>query len=266
MIDFDGFKAHMIEEELAENTVFSYMQALRLYAKQYPDINKKNLLAFKADMMERYAPQTVNLRLTALMNYCKFAGIDMHIKQIKLAKKSSIDNVISPDEYERLINGLKKDGETRWLVCILLLAKTGMRISEALKVTKKDILAGKVTMHTKAHMRTIIFPKSLIEEVQPYLEDFSSNERILKNHLGVPITSRGVAGRMREMADRYNIPQNVMHPHSFRHFFAIEFLKRNQNIALLADLLGHTSVNVTQIYLRMTQEQQQDAVDKAVNW
>lgn len=57
-----------------------------------------------------------------------------------------------------------------------------------------------------------------------------------------------------------------MYPHSFRHFFAIEFLKRNSNIALLADLLGHQSVSVTQIYLRMSQEQQKDAIDKAVNW
>lgn len=59
---------------------------------------------------------------------------------------------------------------------------------------------------------------------------------------------------------------NEMHPHSFRHFFAMEFLKRNGNIALLADLLGHGSVNVTQLYLRQSQEQQRQAIDKAVDW
>ena len=68
------------------------------------------------------------------------------------------------------------------------------------------------------------------------------------------------------MGNLYGIPLEVMHPHSFRHFFAIEFLKRNNNISLLADILGHSNVNMTQIYLRQSQTQQKDAVDEAVNW
>jgi site-specific recombinase XerD len=68
------------------------------------------------------------------------------------------------------------------------------------------------------------------------------------------------------LEEKYDIPQEVMHPHAFRHFFAIEFLKRNNNIALLADLLGHGSVNVTQIYLRQSQEQQKKEIDEAVDW
>lgn len=65
---------------------------------------------------------------------------------------------------------------------------------------------------------------------------------------------------------RYGIPKEVLHPHSFRHFFAIEFLRRNQNVSLLADLLGHSTVNTTMIYLRMSQEQQKRMIDDAVVW
>ena len=71
---------------------------------------------------------------------------------------------------------------------------------------------------------------------------------------------------LQKYAIKYGIDQKYMHPHSFRHLFAIEFLKRNNNLPLLADLLGHSSVATTAIYTRLTREEQQNALDDAVNW
>lgn len=266
MIDLDGFRLYLIEEELSPNTIENYMQGITQYAQKYSDISKQNIINFKKSLMDRMSAQTVNLRITAVLKYCKYKGIQMTCKHIKQPKKTFIDNVIDEKQYETLMNGLKADSNMRWYYNILLLSKTGMRISEALRVTKRDILFGSVTMHTKAHMRTIYFPKSLIEEIRQYLNDFEDEERVMKNNRGKPITSRGVSGELQRFSKLYGIPKEVMHPHAFRHFFAIEFLKRNNNIALLADILGHGSVNVTQIYLRQSQEQQRDQIDKSVDW
>lgn len=266
MIDIDGFESYLYEEEMSANTIESYIRAVKQYASMFDEVTKQNLIGFKKHLISKYKPQTVNLRLTAMMRYCNYKEISLKIKLIKEPKKTHIDNVMTIEYFNKLVDSLKSDGKYRWYIYILLLGKTGMRISEALKVTKKDLLNGSVTMHTKAHMRTIYFPKSLVEEMMPYLSDINNDDIVMQNINGKPITSRGVAGELQKFAKVYDIPSEIMHPHAFRHFFAIEFLKRNNNIALLADLLGHGSVNVTQIYLRQSQEQQKMAIDNAVNW
>lgn len=266
MLDLDGFADYLYEEELSQNTIGSYMLSAKRFDAMFGEISKKNVLAYKQWLLERFKPQTVNLRLTAIMRYCSYKEIPMKVKSIKEPRKTHIDNVITAEQFEHLTKSLKADGEDRWLAMVLLLGKTGARISEALRITKADLLAGSVTMHTKAHMRTIYFPKSLVEDLESYLKDMPDNAFVMQNVHGKTITSRGVSGRLLHFANKYDIPKEVMHPHSFRHFFAVEFLKRNNNIALLADLLGHGSVNITQIYLRQSQEQQQAAIDKAVDW
>lgn len=267
MIDTDGFREYLCEEELSQNTVSSYMFSLKRFAEQYTDMTKANVIAFKQMLISKgFKPQTVNLRITALLAYCKYKEIPMRIKLVKEQRKTHIDNVITAAQVDRLLDGLKSDGNLLWYFNILLLAKTGARISEALRFTKKDILTGSTTMHTKAHMRTIYFPQSLTDEMQEYLANFRDDDRVMRNQRGKPLYKKSMDTMLKKFAARYGIPRECMHAHAFRHFFAIEFLKRNNNIALLADILGHTDVKMTQLYLRQSQEQQKDAVDRAVDW
>lgn len=266
MIDFEGFRAYLYEEELSKNTIESYIFGLKLYAERYEEISKANVVEFKAHLNERFKPQTVNLRLSAVRKYCEYKGINIKIKEVKEPKKTHIDNIINDEQFRRLCDGLRTDGEERHLVWVLLLGKTGMRISEALQIKKKDILNGSVVIHTKAHMREIYFPKSLVDDIRPFLDKISDNDILMQRKDGKPITTRGVAEYLRRAADKYDIPREVMHPHSFRHYFAMEFIKRKNDIALLADILGHGSVNVTQIYLRQSREQQKNIVDEVVDW
>ena len=161
---------------------------------------------------------------------------------------------------------LKKDNQTNMLIIIKLLAKTGGRISEVIKYRKKDLMKGYVDMKTKGKIRRIYFPESLVSDIMPVIKGFSENDFLCRNKFGKQITSRGVSENLSRYASVYGIPKEVMHPHSFRHFFAVEFLKRNNNISLLADLLGHSGINTTRIYLRMSEAQQKAEIDKAVDW
>lgn len=265
MIDLKGFEKYLREEELAENTICAYVYAVKKYSELYKRISKQNLIDFKQKMIEKFSPKTVNLRITAMLRYCDYKNIHMKIKSIKEPKKTYIENVISVQQYEHLMSCLKIEN-LRWYYNILLISRTGMRISEALKIRKKDVISGRVDLYTKSHMRTVYFPKSLRDELSEYLENFKDDDLIAVNFYGKPLTSRGYSGMLTKFSKKYDIPKEVMHPHAFRHFFAIEFLKRNNNISLLADLLGHNDLKVTQIYLRQSQEQQRNAVDEAVNW
>lgn len=266
MIDIEGFRNYLFEEELSANTIYNYTYAMKKYSRMFDEVTKPNAIAFKKSLMEQFKPKSVNNRITALMRYCKYKDIPVKLKQVKEQKKTHIDNVITKEQYEKLLQCLKADGKYRYAVFVMLIGKTGMRISEALRVTKKDILNGSVTMFTKGHMRTIYFPKSLVTEIGDFIEPMQDTDKIMQNRYGKPLTSRGMSEILKRMAKKYDIPKEVMHAHAFRHFFAIEFLKRNNNIALLADVLGHSDVKMTQLYLRQSQEQQQDAVDRAVDW
>ena len=266
MIDFEGFRAYLYEEELSKNTIESYIFGLRLYAERHEEISKANVVEFKALLNERFKPQTVNLRLSAVRKYCEFKGINLKIKEVKEPKKTHIDNIISDEQFRRLCDGLRADGEERRLVWVLMLGKTGARISEALKIRKKDVLSGSIVLHSKAHMREIYFPKSLVGDIATFLTKLGDDDFVMQNRYGQPTKSRTVAGFLQDCAKKYGIPKEVMHPHAFRHYFAMEFIKRKNDIALLADLLGHGSVNVTQIYLRQSQEEQKKIVDEVVDW
>ncbi len=208
----------------------------------------------------------MNLRLAALEKYCKYLSLEIKVKRMKIQKVVSVENVITAQQYDCLIKMLERDHQINMLIIIKLLAKTGGRISEVLRYQKKDLLKGYVDMRTKGKIRRIYFPENLVSEILPAVKDYSDNDFLCRNRFGKPITSRGVSENLARYAEIYGIPREVMHPHSFRHFFAIEFLKRNHNISLLADLLGHSGVNTTMIYLRMSQEQQKAEIDEAVNW
>ena len=266
LIDIEGFKEYLLEEEMSKNTIESYIYGLKRYAERYDDINKQNVIEFKSYLIDNFKPQTINLRLTAIKRYCEYKKIPIKVKHVKEAHKTYIENIISAEQFEKLCDGLEKDGNVRWLLYVKFLAKTGMRISEALKIRKKDVLKGEVIISTKDHYRKIYFPKSLIDDMKQYLDSIDDNQKVMLSYCGKALTSRGVSGALQRFATKYDIPKEVMHPHAFRHFFAIEFLKRNSNIALLADLLGHSNVNVTQLYLRQSQEQQRQAIDDAVDW
>lgn len=266
MLDIDGYKKYLYEEELSASTIEAYMFSITKFASMFDEVTKTNVIQYKQWLIQNFKPKTVNLRLTGIMRYCDFKEIPMKIKNIKEPKLTHFENVITTEQYDKLIAGLEADKNERWLVHVKLLARTGMRVNEANRVKKSDLLRGYVTMNAKAHMRTILFPKSLVDDILPYLNKIGDNETVMQSAHGGPISSRGISEALRRYAIKYDIPVEVMHPHSFRHFFAMEFIKRKNDISLLADLLGHGSVNVTQIYLRQSQEQQKRAIDEAVDW
>lgn len=271
MLDLEGFRQYLYEEEMSKNTVTNYCAALKSYGRQFDEITKGNLIEWKQEQLARFRPATVNARIAALLSYCKYKRIPMHLKSVKMPRRTFADNVISREQLNTLLRGLDADGLRWWIVNIKLLAGTGMRISEAVRITKRDIMNGSVTMHTKDHMRTIYFPDALTDGIRQDIAALSPGDQIIRGRprnskTPIPITVGGFQEGLKLLSKRYGIPKEVMHPHSFRHFFAIEFLRNKNDIAMLADLLGHSSIDMTRIYLRKSQEQQKDAVNQAVDW
>lgn len=264
----ESFREHLEDKELSDNTVRAYITAMEQFFSSFVEISKKNGLDWKRELQEKgLKAKSINIKLNAFNSFCGMVHDDgSKVKTMRVHQATAVSNVISEQDYKKLLDGLKNDGNMRWYYNIKLLASTGTRVSEYVRLKKTDFSRGYAEMWTKGKIRRIYIPKSFLNEADGYYSSFEPDDFLAVGRDGGQITTRGVSQMLMTFAARYGIDKKVMHPHSFRHMFAIQFLRRNNNISLLADVLGHSSVSTTAIYTRMTKEQQQDAVNKTINW
>ena len=174
--DLEGFRLWLQENERSENTIQSYLHAVEMYFKDYPELTRQAVIAWKSDLSKQYQTSTVNLRLNAIKKYAEFEEILIPVKQLKVQRIFAVENVITDEQYHHLMYCLKSDEEWQWYYNILILAKTGTRISETVRLRKSDVLQGYAMLFTKGKIRTILFPLSLTNELKEYLTGLENQE------------------------------------------------------------------------------------------
>jgi integrase len=265
----EDFEKYLRGTNLAENTVNAYLFAVRQFNEQWDGISKKNLRDYKMFLIEKYKPKTVNLRLRAINCYLESIGKSgLKMPFVKVQQKAFLENVISEADYEYFKNSLKRDDEMFWYFVIRFLAATGARVSELIQIKAEHVKIGYLDLYSKGgKLRRIYIPKALQSEALSWLEAKQQESGfIFLNKYGDRITTRGISGQLKKLAVRYGLNPAVVYPHSFRHRFAKSFLERFNDIAFLADLMGHESIETTRIYLRKTATEQQSIVDKIIDW
>lgn len=263
------FKAYLAKTNLAENTITSYVWTVTYYLEHYKEVNKKNLLAYKGYLVENFKPQTVNLRLQAVNKFLEFSKLEkLRMKFVKAQQKNFLENVISDADYKFLKTKLKSDGYEQWYFIVWFMAATGARVSELLQIKAEHVSVGYLDLYSKgSKMRRIYLPKKLCTEATKWLKERGMTSGYLfTNRTGNCLSTRGIAIQLKHFAENYGINREVVYPHSFRHRFAKNFLEKFNDIALLADLMGHESIETTRIYLRRTASEQQKIVDRVVTW
>lgn len=266
MKDFTNFLLH---QNLSKNTISAYETAIDMFYKNFDEINKQNLLAFKAVLVDKYKGKTVNLRIQGINKYLEFIGKEkLKLKYIKIQQKSYLENVISDADYEFFKNKLLKDNNYEWYFVVRFLGATGARVSELIQFKYEHLKRGYIDLYTKSgKIRRIFIPKKLRIKAIEYYDSINRCEGYLfLNKEKKQITTRGIAHQLKSLAKKYKMNLNVIYPHSFRHRYAKNFLEKRKDISLLADLMGHESIETTRIYLRKTSEEQQEIVDKLVDW
>ncbi|BAQ54225.1 integrase [Mycoplasmopsis arginini] len=263
------FKNFLLHQNLSKNTIDAYETAIEMYNRDFDEITKQNLLAFKAVLVDKYKGKTVNLRIQGINKYLEFIGKDkLKLKYIKVQQKSYLENVISDADYEFFKNKLIKDGNLEWYFIARFLGATGARVSELIQFKYEHLKRGYIDLYTKSgKIRRIFIPKRLRIKAIEYYDSIGRIEGYLfLNRDGKQITTRGIAHQLKSLGEKFKMNLKVIYPHSFRHRFAKNFLEKRKDIALLADLMGHESIETTRIYLRKTSEEQQAIVDKIIDW
>lgn len=263
----EAFREELRSLEVSPSTVRAYVSAVRRFLESEGDLSKDALMDYKQQLVDRYRPKTVTNRLTALNKYCKFAGRpECQVKNVRLQRSLTIENVITEDQYRRLVEGLKEDGNLRGYWMIVYLAGTGARVSEIVRFDKRVLSERKATLWTKGKNREIIVPDFIIQRSKEYLMQVPG-PLLFPNRFGEQMSTRGFAKDLERWGLRYGIPREVLHPHGFRHRFALNYLEQDgSNITALADLLGHRSLDTTRIYLTMSDDKLRRSVDGATEW
>lgn len=277
-----------------ENTMYFF--------EKYDTLSRQNFDLYKHMMLDDdYSMTTIHNRIMGLRVYVNFLAQKYNaphlkgfnrcvLKSVAIQKKQFIDNVISRADYDFLIAQAKQDLKNpNVYLGIKIMGTTGLRKSELYQVKVEHIKHGYADIIGKgAKQRRVYFPKNARDEILEYLAKLGadsgyvirrwkintgSNERYYtattrNDGKYEPMRSfdRLFNSQIERAGVKYGIAPELMHPHGFRHFFAKEFLKHRLDISLLADLLGHSSIEVTRIYLRMTSKEQADVVDEVVTW
>lgn len=263
--DFEEYLRH---KGLAVNTIASYTSTIYYFFQKY-SVNDKDLMAYKGWLTTHYKPRTVNQRIQALNCYFKFTGqTDFHIQSIKLQEQTYLENVISDADYRFLKRRLFADKNDDLGMVVWFLGATGARISELLQFKAEHVKCGYIDISSKGgKVRRIFIPRHLANRALAWLEEKGiTSGYIFLNQHNQRITARGIVTKLHEAARKYHLNVKEVHPHSFRHRFAKNFLDKYHDIALLADLLGHDSIETTRIYLKRTSTEQQEIVNRVVDW
>ena len=266
--DLKGFEIFLQNEELSPATLSKYVYAVGKYFEVYSELNKQNVVDWKKKLEKTMSASSVNGRLIAIKRYATYKGVLIPVKAVKIQKIFFADNVITDEQYSYLMDCLKSD-DMQWYYNMLVLAKTGTRVSEAVRLKKSDAVRGYAIISSKGKMRTIRFPRILKKELANYLKNLDSQDYLLQTNQSqgkYPISRGAVWYELQKFSEQYGIAEEVMHPHSLRHHFGIKVMAKTNDVTLLADLLGHSSINTTAIYTRMSNDQQQKILDDAVDW
>lgn len=263
------FEKYLQSTNLSKNTIVSYVFAIKQFKNQYDAVSKKNLRAYKVWLIENFKPKTVNLRLRAINCYLEFIEKSAwKVPFVRVQQKAFLENVISEADYKYFKSSLKEDNELFWYFVIRFLAATGARVSELIQIKVEHVKMGHIDLYSKGgKLRRIYIPEKLQEEALTWFKSKNQDSGfIFLNKYGKRITTRGISGQLKKLGAKYGINPVVIYPHSFRHRFAKSFLERCNDIAFLADLMGHESIETTRIYLRKTSTEQRAIVDSIVDW
>lgn len=281
-IDLYGFEKWLrSDRDLADRTVEHYVDNMAMYKRKFDGIfSRLNNREYEEEYVElERSKNSINRIINTINKYIKFLQSqgeqdleDWIMTNHKIKTVQFLDDILSMADYEFLLK--KAVANEEWVIYLYarIAGTTGMRLCEMLQVKREHIEHGCVDLYGKgSKRRRIYFAKNMREDVLKLLDYLGLKSGFVFSPKFKGETSYGGNGsfiqhKMVEFGEECELPKGLVHAHGFRHFFAKEFVRKNQNISLLADLLGHSNLNTTRIYLKLTSREQAEVVNETVTW
>lgn len=257
------YRAYLCQEEKSKATIEKYLCDLRKFQNYAigQEVTKELTVAYKEYLIEtqQYEISSINSFLVALNRFLEYMQwYEARVKIYKVQKQAfaSENKYLTRAEYKRLVLAARRKGNRRLAMILNTICSTGIRVSELSSITVDCVKRGKVVLHNKGKIRTILLPTQLQKELGIYIAQHQIREGIIFcSASGRPIDRSNVWREMKALYKEANVDAEKIFPHNLRHLFAQCFYSLKKDIAKLADVLGHNSIETTRIYIRTTCEE-----------
>lgn len=253
------FGQHLKEEEKAKNTVDKYLRDVLAFAAYLNggELSKEAVIAYKQKLVDdEYAARSVNSILASLNSLFAFLGrSDLKVKSLKIQRKvyCTEDEELTKSEYERLCRTANRKHNKRIYLIIQTIGSTGIRVGELPCITVEAVKKGEATVTSKGKTRTIFLVKELRKKLFAYIKERGlTTGPVFVTRTGKPVNRTVIWREMKALCEEAGVNPKKVFPHNLRHLFARVFYGLEKDIAKLADILGHSSIDTTRIYIIST--------------
>lgn len=252
------YTKYLREEEKSKATVEKYLRDAQHFLAFAEDreITKALTMEYKSQLQEEYAAASANSMIASLNSFLRFVGLEnCCVKQFKVQQKTYCpeEKELTREEYVRLVNAAKAKGSERLSLLIETICATGIRVSELQYITVEAVRSGEATVSSKGKTRTIFIPIRLQKKLLRYMKEQAiASGALFITRTGKPMNRCNIWREMKELCTRAGVAPGKVFPHNFRHLFARTFYGIEKDIAKLADILGHSNINTTRIYIMTT--------------
>lgn len=260
-----AFRNHLLEEEKAPATLDKYLRDVRAFASFAAGrpMTKELVMDWKARLVFRgYAPRSINSMLASLSSFLIYMGWgDCRVKSLKLQRRVYCpeEKELTKGEYRRLLSA----ADQRMSLVMQTICATGIRVSELRFFTWEAVTRGEVVVRCKAKTRAILLPGKLRKLLLAYARrEGCTRGPIFRAPGGGPMDRRAIWAGMKALCRRAGVASSKVFPHNLRKLFARTFYAMEKDIAKLADLLGHSSIDTTRIYIISTGTEHRKKIER----
>ncbi len=262
------FRIFLENDEKSKATIEKYMRDISRF-RNYLDkkeIEKSDVLEYKADLLKHYAVKSANSMLAAINSFFKFLGwLELCVKQYKVQKEAYCpdEKELTKEEYISLIQAAEQKQNARLSLVIQTICGTGIRISELKYITVEAVQKGEANVSCKGKIRKIIIPNALKSKLIKYIKENSiQHGEIFVTKSGKSLNRGNIWRDMKQLCESAGVSPTKVFPHNLRHLFARTFYRIEKDIAKLADILGHSNINTTRIYIMTTGKEHREKIER----
>lgn len=254
----NSFKKYLLENEKAEATIEKYMRDIRCFAEYAAEcvLDKALVLNYKGKLEQKYAVRSANSMLAALNAFLRFVGWhDLCVKQFKVQKEAycSEEKELTKAEYMALVRVAEQKKNERLSLVVQTICGTGIRVSELQCITVEAVRRGEAVVSCKGKTRKIFIVKALQKKLLRYaMEQEITTGVLFVTKSGKPLDRSNIWRQMKDLCEQAGVSPQKVFPQNLRHLFARTFYGIEKDIAKLADILGHSNINTTRIYIITT--------------
>ncbi|MCQ4863516.1 tyrosine-type recombinase/integrase [Pseudoflavonifractor phocaeensis] len=269
--DLIRFQGALRTDERSANTVSKYLRDAAKFQKfleqdYFSCLSKQAVIAYKERLTRQYKPSSVNSMLAAINGFLVFLGRpDCKVKLLKIQRTNFrlSERELSRSEYRRLLDAAKQRGDERMYLLMQAICCTGIRVSELRYITVETLKYGMTRVNNKGRERAVLLPRELRKALLQYCARHDIRRGpVFVTRNGLPMNRSNIWAAMKRLCRMAGVDSQKVFPHNLRHLFALTYYVQEKDIAHLADILGHASIETTRIYTSVSGDRYQRSLSR----